>query len=120
MALVDNTSILMSIKQLMNVELDDDAFDTQIGMLINGEFMTLRQLGIGPKGGFQITDADTKWSDFSDDPELIESVKLYVALRVRLIFDPPASSVVSDAINNRISELQFRLNIQAEGDAEES
>lgn len=115
MALVDNTSILMSIKKLLNVEHDDTAFDTDIGMLINGEFMTLSQVGVGPEN-FQINDADTTWADFSNDQKLIETVKMYVYLRVRMIFDPPASSVVADAINARIQELQWRLNIQAEAD----
>ena len=114
MPLIDNGSILMSIKKLLNVEHDDPAFDTDIGMGINGVFMTLHQLGIGPEEGFAISDADTKWSEFSDDKTLIETVKMYVYLKVRMIFDPPASSIVADAINSRINELEFRLNIQAE------
>ena len=113
MGLVDDSSILMSIKRLLNVEPDEMDFDTQIGMFINEEFMTLSQLGIGPEH-FSVHDADTKWKDFSDDQTLIDTVKTYIYYRVRLVFDPPASSVVSDAINARISELQFRLNCQAE------
>lgn len=114
MGLIDDSSILMSIKRLLNVEPDEMDFDTQIGMFINEEFMTLHQLGIGPEEGFSINDADTKWRDFSDDATLINTVKTYIYYRVRLAFDPPASSIVSDAINSRISELQFRLNAQAE------
>ena len=114
MGLIDDGSILMSIKKLLNVEYDDTAFDTDIGILINNEFMTLHQLGIGPDEGFAIKDADTVWTDFSDDKTLIETVKTFVYLRVRMIFDPPASSVVADAINSRINELEWRLNVQAE------
>jgi len=114
MALVENSSILMSIKKLLNVEHNDPAFDTDIGMAINGVFMTLHQLGVGPEEGFSITEADTKWSDFSDDKTLIETVKMYVYMKVRMIFDPPASSIVADAFNNQIHELEFRLNVQAE------
>lgn len=113
-ALVNDSSILMSIKKLLNVEDDDPAFDTDIGMLINSTFMTLHQLGIGPEGGFSIRDADTKWSDFSNDRTLINTVKIYVYTKVRMIFDPPASSVVADAYNARINELEWRLNVQAE------
>lgn len=112
--LVDDSSILMSIKRLLNVDPEEMAFDTQIGMFINGEFLTLHQLGIGPAEGFSIHDADTKWTDFSDDATLLNTVKNYVYLRVRMLFDPPASSIVSEAINSQISELQFRLNCQAE------
>lgn len=113
MGLVDDGSILMSIKRLLNIDPEEMAFDSEIGMLINGEFMTLHQLGIGPEI-FSVHDANVKWSDYSDDTTLIEAVKNYVYLRVRLLFDPPASSVVSDAVNQRIAELQFRLNSQAE------
>lgn len=113
MALVDDSSILMSIKQLLNIDIEEMGFDTPIGMFINEEFMTLHQLGIGPEN-FSVHDADVKWTDFSDDPTLINAVKTYIYYRVRMSFDPPASSIVSDAINQRIAELQFRLNCQAE------
>lgn len=122
MALVHDESILMSIKKLLNVEEDDPAFDIDIGMLINSQFMTLQQLGIGPAEGFSVHDADTTWSDFSDDKTLIDAVKEFIYLKVRMIFDPPASSVVADAYNSRIHEVEWRLNIQAErireGDSE--
>ena len=116
MNLFDDDSILMSMKNMLNIEKNDPAFDTQIGMLINNEFMTLHQIGIGPDDGFVIHDANTKWTDFSDDQTLIETVKSFVYLRVRILFDPPASSVVADAINSRINELEWRLNVQAERD----
>ena len=119
MGLIDDGSILMSIKKLLNVEHDDPAFDTDIGMGINAVFMTLQQLGIGPAEGFAIHDADTKWSDFSDDKKLIESVKMYVYLKVRMIFDTPGSSVVTDQYNSRINELEWRLCLQAEHDQED-
>lgn len=116
MNLFDDESILLSMKNMLNVEKNDPAFDTQIGMLINNEFMTLHQIGIGPDEGFAIHGASEKWTDFSDDKTLIETVKSFVYLRVRLIFDPPASSVVADQINSRINELEWRLNVQAERD----
>ena len=118
MALIEDGSILMSIKKLLNVEDDDPAFDIDIGMGINAVFMTLQQLGIGPEEGFAIHDADTKWSDFSDDKKLIESVKQYIYLKVRMVFDPPASSIVADAVNSRIAEIEWRLCLQAEHDQE--
>jgi hypothetical protein len=76
--------------------------------------MTLHQLGIGPDTGFRIDDANTKWTDFSKDLLLIDAVKTYIYYRVRLVFDPPGSSVVADQINSRIAEAQFRMNVQAE------
>lgn len=114
MGLIDDNSILMSVKKMCNIDPADQAFDTDIGILINGEFMTLHQLGIGPDEGFSITDAKTSWTDFSTDNTLIGSLRPYIGLKVRMIFDPPASSVVADAYNAKIHELEWRLNIQAE------
>ncbi len=114
MSIINDQSILLSIKKLLNIDDDDTAFDTDITILINSEFMTLQQLGIGPEEGFSINEGDAVWTDFSDDNTLIETVKAYVYMKVRMIFDPPASSVVSDAFNSRIHELEFRLNAQAE------
>ena len=112
--MVDKESILASIKKLLNVDPEDQSFDTDIVVLINGEFMTLQQLGIGPDEGFAISDYSTCWTDFFDDKKLIDAVKTYVYMRVRMVFDPPASSVVADAINNKIAELTWRLNVWAE------
>lgn len=114
MGSIRDESILMSIKKLLNVEEDDTSFDTDIGVLINSEFMTLQQLGIGPEEGFSIDGASTRWTDFSTDKTLIDTVKAFVFMKVRMIFDPPASSIVAESYNSRIRELEWRLNIQAE------
>lgn len=112
--MINKDSILVTVKKLMNIDPTEQAFDTDIVLLINSEFMVLKQLGIGPENGFSISNYDAKWSDFTEDQELIDTLKIYVALRVRMIFDPPASSIVADAINSRISELEWRLNAHAE------
>lgn len=114
MGSIRDESILASVKKLLNIEEDDMSFDTDIGILINNEFMTLHQLGIGPDEGFAIEDASTKWFDFSTDKTLINTVKTFVFMKVRMIFDPPASSVVAESYNSRIRELEWRLNVQAE------
>ena len=76
--------------------------------------MVLNQLGVGPKEGFSISDKEDLWEDYITEGLNLEAVKTYVFLRVRLIFDPPQSSAVIEAINRTISELEWRLNIQAE------
>lgn len=115
--MIEKDSILVTVKKLLNIDAEDYAFDTDIVLLINSEFMTLKQLGIGPENGFSIKDYREKWSDFSNDPDLIDTLKIYVASRVRMLFDPPASSIVADALNSRINELQWRLNVQAESNS---
>ena len=115
---MDSSSILDSVKKLLGISEHDLGFDNEIRDLINAEFLTLHQLGIGPEEGFSISGPDDKWNSYTDDLHLQDAVRQFIYLRVRLVFDPPASSTVAEAINNRIGELEFRLNVQAEGDAE--
>lgn len=117
---LDSSSILNSIKKLLGISPNDDGFDHEIKDLINAEFLTLHQLNIGPENGFSIEGPEDVWSSFTNNLHLQDAVRQFVYLRVRMIFDPPASSTVAEAINNRISELEFRLNVQAEEDATES
>lgn len=114
-------SILTSIKKLLGITEEYVQFDADIVMHINTIFMTLHQLGIGPVEGFRIEDKTAKWDDFikvdENDPDsvLIQSaVKSYIHLKVKLLFDPPLSTAVMEAIKQSISELEWRLNIQAE------
>lgn len=112
--MVDKDSILATIKKLLNIDEEDTAFDTDITVLINGEFMGLQQLGIGPEEGYSINGYTNCWSDYCSDQRIVEAVKTYIYLRVRMVFDPPASSVVADAYQQKISEMVWRLNVWAE------
>ena len=107
-------SILDTIKQLLGIQYDYTAFDTDIIVHINSAFMALNQLGVGPTECFFIESSDEAWSDFVDKSIDLEAVKTYIYLMVRTIFDPPSSSVVMEAMNRNISELEWRLNVQAE------
>jgi hypothetical protein len=81
--------------------------------------MILNQLGVGPKEGFSIEDDTSLWTDFIGDETKIESVRTYVYLKVKLVFDPPTSSFVTDSFNRTISELEWRLNVASETKAKE-
>lgn len=102
-------SILTSIKKLLGIAEEYTHFDQDIIMHINSALFTLTQLGVGPSAGFSIDDAENVWDDFVDVSR-IEAVKTYVYLNVRLVFDPPTSSTVIDAMDRRLKELEWRLN----------
>ena len=109
-----NDSILTSIKKLLGITEEYEHFDQDIIIHINSVFMILNQLGVGPSNGFSITDKTAVWSDFISEGTNLESVKSYIYLKVRLLFDPPTTSAVMESMNRMISELEFRLNIAAE------
>lgn len=106
-------SILQSIKKLLGVQSDYIVFDDDIIIHINTVFATLNQLNIGPSTGFFITDSTSVWSDYIEESN-IQMVKTYIYLKVKLIFDPPASSVVVESYNRTISEIEWRLYLEGD------
>ena len=107
-------SILTSIKKLLGIAEEYEHFDADIIMHINSVFSTLTQLGVGPSEGFRIRDEDSTWDEFLADRKDIESVKSYMHLRVKLLFDPPLNSAVIESMNRMIEEFEWRLNVAVE------
>lgn len=104
-------SILTSIKKLLGITEDYEHFDQDVIIHINSAFSVLTQLGVGPEAGFLIEDSSAIWSDFVSNASKLEFIKTYIYLKVKLVFDPPTSSAVIDAINRQISELEWRINV---------
>lgn len=104
-------SILTSIKKLLGIAEEYTHFDTDIIMHINSVFSILTQIGVGPSEGFYITDSYAVWSDFLPEDARLESVKSYMYLKVKLLFDPPDRSAVMEATNRMINELEFRISV---------
>lgn len=104
-------SILTSIKKLLGIAEEYEHFDLDIIMYINSAFSTLAQLGVGSENCFHIEDASAIWFDFLHDDSRLELIKIYVYLKVKIMFDPPSSSAVIEAINRQISELEWRINV---------
>lgn len=108
-------SILDSVKKNLGIDPAYTHFDADITLLINGVFSTLNQLGIGPVDGFMIEDKSAEWDEFTGSDVLLNSVKTYVFLKVRVVFDPPATGYLVTAYNDQIKELEWRLNTYREG-----
>lgn len=107
--------ILTSVKKLLGIAEEYKHFDEDIIVHINSVFMILTQLGVGPSMGFSINDESAVWTDFiGEDNKNFQSVKTYVYMKVKLIFDPPLSSAVLESMNRTISELEWRLNVAAD------
>ena len=107
-------SILDSIKKLLGITSEYTSFDMDIIIHINTAFMALRQMGIGPKEGFSIEGNVEIWTDFSPNIKMLEAVKTYIYLKVKLIFDPPLNSSVIEVYNKTLSELEWRLYSEVE------
>lgn len=107
-------SILTSIKKLLGIDKEYDVFDSDIIMHINTVFMVLNQLGVGPLEGFKIEDDLATWNMFTNDVNNLESIKTYIYLKVKLLFDPPLNSSVLESTKQLINELEWRLNAEVD------
>ena len=104
-------SILVTIRKLVCGDPYANHFYTDLLVHINACFSVLNQLGVGPEKGFAVTDETQNWSDYTADSTVLNLVKTYITLKVRLIFDPPLTSSVLEAMNKEISQLEWRLNV---------
>lgn len=103
------TVILSSVKKLLNIDEEVTEFDTDIQSYVNGALFSLYQLGIGPSVPFSIN-STTTWDEY--ETSVPKDVILdYLHLKTAIIFDPPTTSSVVEAYKDRISELEFRMNI---------
>lgn len=122
-----NESILSTVKKLLGVTDDYDYFDQDLLIHINSALMSLSQIGVRPSQDFYTLDKDTTWSEYLgyDYQENIDfgSIKSYIYLKVKLLFDPPQNSFTIEAINKMITEMEWRINIVSEnqngGDGDE-
>ena len=103
-------SILTSVKKMLGIVEEYTHFDADLITHINSVFMIRAQLRVGPSEGFCIEDDTATWDEFIQHKKEINSVKSYVRIKVRLLFDPPTSSSQIDNANKLINELEWRLN----------
>lgn len=110
-----NESILVTIKKLLGIDATYAPFDMDVIIQINTALRAVNQLGIGV-ANFEITGADETWADLLGDNQAIFSlVKTYIYGKVRLVFDPPTSSSVMQALKEAIDECEWRLIELADG-----
>ena len=112
---VNDESILNSVKKLLMLGEEYTLFDQDIILNINTVLANLTQMGVGKKGGLVIFDETTKWSDFIDDAKNLQQIKTYVYLKVRILFDPPANGTLMQALNEQAKELEVRLYTECGG-----
>lgn len=109
-------SILLSIKKLIGLDREYDAFDDDLIMHINSVFMILNQIGAGSKV-YAIDGDSNTWDEFFSTCEVsIDAalIKSYIYLKVKLLFDPPSTGVLHEAMERQIAEFEWRLNAECD------
>lgn len=108
-----NESILDSIKSLLPIDKDITDFDGDLIVLINSSLSRLLQLGVGDKP-FRIEGSSETWSQLLNKEEYLDAVKEVVFIDVKMVFDPPTSSVVMEALKAIRNEDMYRITTQIE------
>lgn len=102
-------SILTSTKSKLGVAANYTVFDDQIIDHINSAFSRLVTLGVGPAGGFFITDDLDDWVDIDLPGDQLHMVKTFLFLYVRMLFDPPQTSFLQSIMEKQIQQHEWLL-----------
>lgn len=105
-------SILNSVKETIGINSDYTVFDNNLIMHINTVLFTLYQLG-ATESPVSISDSTAEWSSITPTTDL-ELIKTYVYLKTRMYFDPPTNSSLISEINDKIKELEWRINVEVD------
>ncbi len=121
MQLIEEASILNTIKKMLGGDVDSHDFDIDIITAINSAISTLYQIGIESLNSitgedYAITGPGETWSDYLGDFKHLNMVKGYIYQRVRLMFDPPQNSFLVSSIQDQIKETEWRLTVAIETD----
>lgn len=100
-------NILSDVKKQLNADFGD-SYDSELLLFINSVIGTLIQIGVGPDEGVTI-DASSTWDSIIGNDKRLNSVKTYVALKVKKIFDPPENQAVKQSLEEQIKELEYRI-----------
>lgn len=102
-------SILDSTKKILGLDSSYTPFDLDVITHINSVFAILGELGIGPSDGFMIENSIPTWDDLIVPSNQRNMIRTYMFLKVRMLFDPPTTSFLIEAMNKQIEEYEWRL-----------
>lgn len=116
-------SILNDVKKFIGFDEEYKVFDPDIKLQINSLIATLSQVGLTLTENFSVETGSETWDDYfskiaraEDSSDSItktafEMAKNYIYINTKIVFDPPSSSFVLDALKSKASELEWRLSI---------
>lgn len=105
-------TILATIRHGLGGEMVANVFDADLILHINSILAVLKQLGV-EVAVTSITE-DTTWTEALPTISDIEDAKTYMLLKVRMIFDPPTSSIATESFNRVIDEYEWRVHIESD------
>lgn len=113
-------SILLTIKKMIGFEDDYTVFDNDLIIHINGLIAKLNQIGPTLTEDFYIEDSSATWDDYFSKlshpgngdwftATNLQLIKDYIYVMTKVIFDPPTSSFVLEALKSQGAEMEWRI-----------
>ena len=106
-------SILQTVKDQIGIDRRNSDFDRDLIMCINPVLFILYQEGL-TDDNYEIQDDTATWDEIllnEKTPEALNVMVKWVGLRTKLLFDPPTSSVLLQALKDQAAELEWRAFI---------
>lgn len=108
------SSILDDIKLALGLLPEDTSFDSTIVMHINSAFSDLfSATGVGGPADFAITSRADTWDMLYEDDRL-NSIKSYIFVKVKIIFDPHIIGAVLAAHERQYQQMEYRIMAEAD------
>lgn len=108
-------SILQDIKTMLsNIPFEMKAFDQEIILYINSAIFKLSNQGT-KWNGRKISGYEETWNDLFDESPELNSIKEFIFIDVKLVFDPPSTSYGINNFKARADELAWRVSTTSEG-----
>lgn len=101
-------SVLLTIRHMIGPSELYEGFDTDLIVHINSVLMSLAQMAVVPEGT-KITDENDTWSDLIGDRTDLEAIKAYIYFKVKLAFDPPANTSITQSLEKQAAEYEWRM-----------
>lgn len=114
-------TVFTDVKKVVGVPEEDDSFDKDLEIYINAALANLAQVGGIVSQGIHVEPHDSvDWSSLTwqipNKADLVRQIQAYTCLYVRLLFDPPATSFVINAMEKQLDEMVWRIREAAEGE----
>lgn len=104
-------SILLSTKHVLGLSDDYDIFDEGIIMHINMALASAESIGCPISVNAVVEDETALWSSLDLPHNQLNILKNYVYLKARLMFDPPTTSYLIEALNKQVAEIEYRMHV---------
>lgn len=113
-------SILSTVKSHMGIQPTFTGFDNAIIPIVNSMFGSVRRLGVGPTS-FSIDSEEKTWKDYlGENDDLYVNAHMYICMSTRLAFDPPQNSFLVTALQEKIKEYEWELEVLSTLNKEET